>query len=33
MLNGVIDKSFGKIFSSIYFKYNATKAMESLFNL
>ena len=32
LISGVTDKSFSKIFSSIYFKYSATKAMDSLFN-
>jgi DNA-directed RNA polymerase II subunit RPB1 len=32
LISGVADKAFSDIFSSIYSKYSATKAMESLFN-
>ena len=31
--SGIVDKAFGKIFSNVYFKYNASVAIESLFNL
>ena len=32
LISGVVDAKFAKIFRAIYFKYNATHALTSLFN-